>query len=307
MSVGSLLFALTSFAYLFAAPFWPLLMVRVFQGIGFAFFHTAVYTLVANNSPEGHLGESISYIFMVFNLSGALGPLFGMFLINHSSFTVLFLVCVGLSLCSLLAVGKLKTRQITALRDSSIGGGFFLSRKAISPSIVSFFCLFIWGGIVAFFPLYAINHGVGNPGHFFATVAAMLILGRAFGAKILDLYGKEKIILPCLFGYIISMGILAYSKTLPMFILVAIIYGVGHAFLSPTLLAYALDLTDSSRGPVVGTFTALSDLGMSLGPVMMGLIIRWTGYSTMFLCLVLTGLINLNYFYFFVRKKGATL
>ena len=182
--IGSLLFALTSLAYLVAPPFWPFLMVRILQGIGFAFFHTAAYTLVANISPEDQLGESLSYIYMVFNLSGALGPLFGMFLINHFSFTLLFLVCVGLSLCSLFAANKLGRRQVTPLRDSSTGDGFFLSRKAISPSIVSFFCLFIWGGIVAFFPLYAINHGVANPGLFFTTVAIMLILGRALGARI---------------------------------------------------------------------------------------------------------------------------
>ena len=96
---------------------------------------------------------------------------------------------------------------------------------------------------------------------------------------------------------------LVFSKTLSMFILVAMIWGSGHAFLGPTLLAYALDRVDSSRGPVIGTFTAISDLGLSLGPVIMGVVIRSTSYSIMFLCLVLTGLINLNYFYFFVRKK----
>ena len=42
MIIGALLFALTSIAYLFTPPFWPFLIVRVFQGIGFAFFHTAV-------------------------------------------------------------------------------------------------------------------------------------------------------------------------------------------------------------------------------------------------------------------------
>jgi hypothetical protein len=54
----------------------------------------------------------------------------------------------------------------------------------------------------------------------------------------------------------------------------------------------------------MGTFTGFSDLGMSLGPAIMGIIIHLTSYPTMFLCLVLAGIINLNYFYFFVRKKG---
>jgi MFS family permease len=131
----------------------------------------------------------------------------------------------------------------------------------------------------------------------------VLILGRALGGKILDLYSREKVILPCLFTYIISMTILAFSKTLPMFILVAVIWGIGNAFLMPSLVAYALDRAGSSRGPAMGTFTAIGDLGIGLGPVIMGIVLRLTSYPIMFLCLALTGIINLNYFYFFVRKK----
>ena len=73
MIAGALLFALTSVAYLLASPFWPFLIVRVFQGIGFAFFHTASFTLIANISPETHRGQSLSYFFLAINLSGALG------------------------------------------------------------------------------------------------------------------------------------------------------------------------------------------------------------------------------------------
>ena len=132
----------------------------------------------------------------------------------------------------------------------------------------------------------------------------MIILCRALGGRILDLYNKERIILPCLTTYIISMVILAFSKTLPMFILVAVIYGIGPAFLFPTLVAYTLDRVGSSPGPAMGTFHAITDLGMSLGPVIMGIIVHMTSYPMMFLCLALIGVINLNYFYFFARKKG---
>jgi MFS family permease len=195
-------------------------------------------------------------------------------------------------------------RQVAPLKDYPIEDGFFLSRKALPPSIIGFFSLFTWGGLAAFFPLYAINHGVANPGLFFATVAMMLILCRTLGGRIIDLYSKERIILPCIVPYILSMVILAFSKTLPMFILVGLIWGIGHAFLYPALVAYALDRVGSSTGPTMGTFQAFTDLGMSLGPVIMGFIVHSTSYQTMFLCLAFIGIINLNYFYFFVRKKG---
>jgi predicted MFS family arabinose efflux permease len=88
-----------------------------------------------------------------------------------------------------------------------------------------------------------------------------------------------------------------------MFILVAGIWGIGHAFIFPSLVVDTLDRTGSSRGPAIGTFTAAGDLGIGLGPVIMGIVIHLANYPIMFLCLALTGFIDLNYFYFFVRKK----
>jgi len=303
MIAGALLFALTSVAYLFAPPFWPLLIVRIFQGFGFAFYQTAAMTLIVNISSEAHRGRSLSYFYLAINVSGALGPSFGMFLINHFSFTVLFWICLSLSLGSLFITHRLGRRQIAPLPDSTIEDSFLISRKVLPPSIISSFSLFIWGALTAFFPLYAVDQGVANPGLFFTTMAIMLILGRAFGGKLLDLYSRERIILPCLTTYIISMVILAFSNTLPMFILVAVIWGIGHAFLIPSLVVYALERAGSSPGPAMGTFTAITDLGVSLGPVIMGIVIHTAGYPIMFLCLALTGVINLSYFYFFVRKK----
>jgi MFS family permease len=123
----------------------------------------------------------------------------------------------------------------------------------------------------------------------------------------LDIYAREKIILPCLFNFVISMAILAFSSTLPMFILVAVIWGTGAAFLYPSLVAYTLDRAGSSRGPAMGTFTALTDLGAGMGSVIMGVILELTNYPIMFLCLAFTGIINLLYFYFAVRKKPQGL
>jgi len=303
MIAGALLIALTFVAFLWAPPFWPILIVRLFQGIGFAFFSTASFTLIANISSESHRGQSLSYFLLIFNISGALAPTLGMFLVNHFSFTLLFLVSLGLSLLSLFITNGLGRRQAVPLRDASIEGVSFLSRRVLSPSIIGCFAFFIVGALSAFFPLYAINHGVANPGLFFTTSAIMLISGRALGGRILDLYGREKIILLCLTTYIISMLILAFSKTLPMFILVAVIYGIGHALLIPSLMVYALERGGSSRGTVMGTFLAMLDLGMCLGPVVMGIILHTASYLIMFLSLALTGVINLNYFYFFVRKK----
>jgi MFS family permease len=304
MIIGAFLYAFASVAYLSAPPFWPFLIVRILHGIGFGLFQTASFTLIARVSPEIHRGQSFGYFFMSSNVPGAIAPSLGVFLINRFSFTLLFLVCSGLSLCSLLIAYRLGKTETTPSKGSFTDGGFLLSRKSIPPSIVASFSLFIWGALAAFFPLYAMHHGVTNPGLFFSTYAAMLVLVRSLGGRILDLYRKERIILPCLTSYILSMVILAFSKTQPMFILVAAILGIGHAFLIPALIADVLERDGSSPGPAVGTFMAISDSGISLGPLIMGIVIHLTNYPIMFLCLALAGIINLNYFYFVVRKRS---
>jgi len=303
MIAGAILFALTSVAYLWAPPFWPLFIVRAFQGVGLAFFHTASFTLIANISPEDHLGQSLSYFFLAPNISLALIPSLGMFLINRFSFNFLFLTCLGLSLFALLITLNLNTKPMVPLEKRPRQKDRLLSWKAIPPSIVNFLNFIMWGALTAFFPLYALNHGVTNSGVFFSVIAIMFFLGRAFGGKILDLYSRDSVIPLLLVLTLISMVILAFSKNLTMFIAVAIIWGIGNALLTPAILAYVLDRVGPSRGPGIGMYLLLSDLGLGLGPVMMGIVIRLSNYPTMFLSLAATGVLNLFYFYFFVRKR----
>lgn len=305
MIAGALIYAFASIAYLISKPFWPFLMVRIFQGIGLALFATASFSLILRISPEAHRGQSLSYFYLAINIAFALAPSFGMLLINHFDFTVLFLACCGLSLCSLFITMKLEKRPVDLLDPPSVEREPFLSRKALPPSIMAFMGSMIWGAVTAFFPLYALDHGVANPGLFFAALAITLIVARGFGGKILDRYRREKVLLPCLVAQIVAMVLLAFSRNLPMFILVAVIWGMGNAFFYPSLVAFATDLGGSSRGPAIGTYLALSDSGAGMGSVVMGIILQWTSYPIMFLSLALTGVVNLLYFDYAVRKKGG--
>jgi MFS family permease len=125
------------------------------------------------------------------------------------------------------------------------------------------------------------------------------------GGKVVDTYNKEKIILTLIFTGTAAMVVLSFSRTLPLFIVVGMIWGVGSAFFFPAAMAYALEYAGSSDGTTVGTFRAISDLGSALGPVFAGVILPFTGYRMMFLSLALICLLNLCYFQFYVRRRGG--
>ena len=306
MVAGTLLYIFSSVAYILAPPFWPLLIVRIFQGIGLALFSTAIFTLVAHITPESHRGQLISYFYLANNLAFALAPYFGMLIINHSSFVVLFLVCTGLSISTLFITFKLAKREAIVLETQSLKVQTILSREALPPSIIAFMLNIIWCTLTAFLPLHALRHGISNPGIFFVFLAVTLMLGRSLGGRILDVYDRKKVIIPCLAAIVIALIILVFFTTLPTLILVAVILGAGWAFLYPSLMIYAIEGARFGQGPAMGTFTALADLGAGLGPMMMGVILQWTSYPFMFTCLALTGVTIFLYYYYAIGRKEKT-
>ena len=216
MMVGALLFAVTFIASIVLRPFWPFFAIRFFQGVAFAFIDTAALAFIIKGTPLPNRGQAISYFVLAPPFSQAIAPSLGMFLINQYSFTVLFLFCVGLSLCAFFFSWKVKgQKSVTPEKETPVNNNLFFEKKIVAPSIVNFLQNFVWGGIIAFLPLYVVKCGVANPGFFFTANAFMLIAGRVLGGRILDTCNKEKIIRTFIFISMVAMVILAFSRTLP--------------------------------------------------------------------------------------------
>jgi len=303
MVAGACLYIVCSIGYVLARPVWPLLVVRVLHGIGLGLFSTAIFTLVARITPETHRGQLISYFYLSGNLSFALGPYFGVILLNRFTFNVLFLVCAGFSIGALLITLKLEKGEVPALGVRSPKVKTLLVREAVPPAVVAFMLNVIWGTLSAFIPLYALKRGVSNPGVFFIFLAITLILGRMLGGRLLDIYDRKRIIFPCLITIVLSLILLIFSTTTAMFIVVAVVLGTGWAFIYPSLMIFAIEQAGPAQGPAMGTFTAIADLGAGFGPMIMGTLLQWTNYPVMFSGLALTGIINFFFFYHTIGKK----
>jgi len=307
MICGALLYALTFLTLIVFRPFWPVFAVRIFQGIAFAALHTAALAYSVKVVPDEFRSRGIAYFMLAPNLAIALCAPFGMFLINRFNFTVLFLTGAVLSLCALiLSLAVRQKEPPNSDNDNSSYTGNTLEWKIIIPATMSFMQSFVYGALMAFFPLYAIQCGVMNPGYFFTANAVMIIVGRMLGGKILDTYSKIKIIPTFICVSMVAMLVLSFSRTLPMFVLVGLLWGVGGAFFYPASMAYSLEFGGSSGGTAISIYLALMDLGTALGPVIMGILVPLTGYRVIFLFMALICLINLGYFQFYVKGKGKT-
>jgi predicted MFS family arabinose efflux permease len=305
MLIGVTLSALALLASIVFRPFWPFFVVRVVQGIAFASAHTAAFTYAVKTISMAHRGQGLAYFTLSTFLAMAVAAPFGMFLVNCYNFTVFFLTFASLCVCSFLLLWIMKEQKTIGVLEQNIQSHntTLIEWKVVVPGISAFLQMFVYGALAAFFPLYALQCGVTNPGLFFTAIGVVTVASRAFGGRILDTYDKEKMIATLILIMMVAMVVISFSKNLPMFIFVGLLYGAGMAFFMPASMVHAFEYSGSSGGPAVATFNASFDLGVALGPAVMGLIVPLTGYPVMFLSLALICFINLCYFQFYVRKR----
>ena len=304
MLVGACFCVVASSAYIVVPPFWPFLAARVFHGAGLGFFHTASTSYVVGITESNYRARALAYFALTMNFAGAIAPPLGVILLNSYGANHLFLVCTAVSLTMLITSVSLGGTRASVSQGSVEGEGSLISRGAVPHSIVGFMALWIWASLTTFFPIYATNQGVANPGLFFTAIAVTLIISRTVGGRVLDVRNKNLVVVFCLSTSILSMVVLSLSRTQPMFILSAIIWSAGHAYLIPSLITLALERTGgSSPSPVVATFYAISDVGVFVGPLVMGFVVHYTGYPVMFFCLSLVALANLLYFWWSSRRR----
>jgi predicted MFS family arabinose efflux permease len=304
MMWGALLFAVSFLALVVFRPFWPLFLARLLQGIAFACLDTAALAYAIRIMPVANRARAISYFLMAPSLAAAIAASSAVFVVNHYSFTVLLMACTGCSLGAFVLSGILKQGDAARPMAATSVNTVYFERKILAPAVTSFLFYFCTGAIGAFFPLYSVECGVMNPGLFFSAAAVMIIVVRTVGGKVFDICSKEGLIVVFLLLSMVNMVMLFFSSTLPMFVVVGLLWGTGVAFLVPVTLAYALEYAGSSDGTAVGSHQAFMDLGLALGPVIMGIIAPLVGYRLLFLCLALICLINLCYFQVYLRRKG---
>lgn len=301
---GAGLFALTFFALIAFRPFWPYLVIRLLQGIAFASLDTAAIAYAVRIIPEEYRARGIGYFLLATSLASALASASSVFMANSFGFTVVFLSCAALSLCAFLLSWSLRRQTARSVKELPAKASHFFEPGIIAPAVVSFMFFFSWSGVSAFFPLYSIACGVANPGLFFSASAVMIVTVRIIGGRIFEMYSREKIITVSLVVVATALGTLSFSRSLPMFLLVGALLGAAVAFLVPVVMAYALAYAGVSNGSAVATYQASMDLGLAVGPAVVGIIVPFIGYQATFLCLAFTCLVNLCYFQLYLKRKG---
>lgn len=280
-----------------------ILLFRLIHGFGWGASSTASSTVASDNIPRERFGEGMGYFSLASSFAMAVAPAVGLYVVSKYSFHILFFVSAGLAILGFLLAFTLKYQKVEKQEQPKVKAALY-EKSSIRPSIVIFFVCITYGSLTSFLPLYAAQRGIQNIGLFFTVFAVSLLVSRPVFGKIIDRFGFDFAVIPGLSCILIAMVLLSQASVLPVFLVVAFIYGTGFGAVQSSLQTMAVVNTPPHRlGAANATFLTGFDSGIGLGAIILGAVASAVGYSQMYLWAVVS-LIIAFILYFLVARKG---
>ncbi|SDH21380.1 MFS transporter [Desulfosporosinus hippei] len=305
--IGIAIFLVSVIAYNLAFTIISLLTIRAVHGIGWGASTTATGTMASDVIPAARRAEGMGYYGIAATIAMSLGPALGLYLVKNNSYSLLFAgsaILSGLGLIGSFFINYETSPKRQAKKKDPRVKGVILEKTAIPSALVLFFITLTYGGIVSFLPAYASFRGVDNIGIFFSVYALVLLLGRPIIGKLSDKYGPRRFLVPGILMLVVALVLLSMASSLSMFLLVAVVYGLGFGTVQPILNALVITLSPPERrGAANATFAVAMDLGIGLGAVILGFIAQELGYVYMYGSSVIFALLALVMYFSFLRKK----
>ena len=171
-----------------------------------------------------------------------------------------------------------------------------LDKKIFGTLFFSIFAAVTGVGIVVpLLPIYA--HDLGASGVYIGLIFGAFSLSRTvflpwFG-RLSDVRGRKPFIVPGFLAYALISLAFVYSKSVSTLIAIRFFHGIASAMLMPVIQAYIGDITPRGReGITMGSFNMSLFMGLSLGPLIGGVIKDQYNLQTSFLCMGFLSLVG---------------
>jgi len=313
--VGVILGFVMTFAYFCSNSISLLLIVRFMHGAGFGIITTTTASIVTLIVPQERSGEGIGYYGLSQILSTALGPFIGMFLGHHGSYDTIFIVCTVISAgCLLIApfislpISAFSNDQLNEMNTLKFGN--FFEMKVFPISLIIMLTFIGYSSVISFIAVYSQKIDLVNAaGFFFVIYAAIILISRPFTGRLFDVKGENSIMYPGIILFTVGMVLFSQAYRGYMLLFAAVLIGIGVGTIQPSTQAIAVKLVPRHRiGLANSTYFALADIGMGIGPIISGYLIRFTDYRGMYMVISIIGAFCLPlYFLVHGKSNGARL
>lgn len=313
MYIGGLaVVAASSFLCASAQGYWDLLLWRGLGGVGSVTFTVASMGLLVRLAPVQARGRMAALYGSAFMLGNICGPILGTFL---SGFGYRFALLVyGVSVVIALAVVLIFLRDPARNDDTDDARPPVLLSEVLG--LPQYRTLLVAGfahgwanfGVrIALVPLMAASIasiGASVAGFALTLFAIGNVIGQQFTGRLVDAAGRRPVLMSGLLLSGVSTGVFGWGESVPVFLGLSMLAGVGASLIQPASQAMLADIIGSDRngGQALSVYSMSTDLGAIVGTLLAGFVAEAFGFGWAFF---ITGVVLLASLVPWYRVRGV--
>lgn len=277
LRAGLLLTSISLLLYNFVHDVQLLLIVRFLHGFLGGLIVPAAFTYMANQTKREKQGSQSAITGSFVGIAAIIGPAYSGIMASRTSVPFVFTTVAGLGiLLFVLAVIFLPAQQVIRSKKKNSGAKLTLNGGMIRAYLGAFFLMFSQGALAYLLPQHVESLGYSS------RLSGMLLSMFGVVAVAIFLMPTNKLFdrIPPVRSFAIGLGLMGISQLLlsqsnEMLVLYAVmsLYGLGFAFLFPSINTLLTQATPKEqRGRAYGIFYALFSAGTVVGSSGLGLL-----------------------------------
>ena len=288
------------------------MVIRCLHGAAYGVSATAASTIVGAIVPPKRRGEGIGYYALGNTLASALGPFLGLTLCSTGNYFLNVYVCLGLAVVTFALAAAIHSPEHqctpadkTALK--SLRWDSFFSVQALPISIVSLLCGICYSTVLSFIGAYTQSLNLLIAGSvFFFAYSVTSFFSRPLIGRFLDRHGGDAVMYPTLVILALCMATVGLAGSNWLFALGGVLLGLSYSTVTSAGQALAIHGVSADHiGLATSTFFVFVDLGVGIGPYMLGNLVPAYGFSSVYFGAAVIALAAIPLYYALIGRTGV--
>lgn len=305
-----IVFIVTTILYLVINNLVLLLIDRFIHGAALGVAAIVIATVMTSSIPRERSGEGIGYFSMSVTIATAIGPFIALLMVQYAGYNMAFYMCIIFAVIGMVLALVLKVEEVKGSeKEVEISKGFKLSDffefSGLSMAILMVILGFAYSSVMTFISSYASEINLAEVASFFFFVyAVFLMASRPVTGRRFDLKGDNSVVYPCMFLFLIGLLFLSQAQNGFILLLAGALIGIGYGTTMSCVQTIMVKKAPPHRvGLANSTFFVSFDLGMGVGPFVLGFILPSMGYKGMYVSMAAVVLLCIIYYFFVHGKK----
>jgi len=272
--VGAVLMSVACLGYVFAANPWIIMLARIINGVGYSLCSVCMSTWISDLLPRENIGSGMGFYGMMNALGMAISPAIGVSLYKTIGYRMTFTLALAFAVATIVIIQFVSDKDEPKKISSENRKSAIIDIHVIPIAIIIMLFAIPYCMTQSFLVSYVEERGLNVSVSLFFPVYAVILLVLRFSMK--SLFDK----LP--FGVFLFAGsacaaisILCLADLKNNFIMItaAVFMAGGYGIMCSVCQSAAILLAgEGKRGLANSTYYIGLDLGMTLGPILGGVL-----------------------------------